>query len=213
MSRSTLLVSLFQRNPRRRQHTASRQRLSFESLETKDLLAVVALAAGSTDGLAAAIAAAGEGGTVVVESGLHNESSGVTVGFPVSIIGEPGAVIRVTTAPVFDPSAEAALDVQGADHALIEGISLEASSGAGNVGIRIEDSNHVIVRNNVITDYLFGVFVKSGEHNTITGNTITGLPDDDIGYCCVGILTGSVAHTRINGNDVSDFDAGYSPQV
>ncbi len=118
MSRSTLFSSLFARNPRRRQRTASRQRLSFESLETKDLLATVTLAAGSTDGLADAIDEAGHGGTVIVESGLHEESGGVTVEFPVSIIGEPGAIIRVTTEPVFDPAAEAALVIHGADRTL-----------------------------------------------------------------------------------------------
>jgi hypothetical protein len=39
----------------------------------------VALPAGSIDGLAAAIASAGPGGTVILKSGLHTESGTVTV--------------------------------------------------------------------------------------------------------------------------------------
>ncbi len=37
---------------------------------------------------------------------------------------------------------------------------------------------------------------------------LLGLPDPDIGYCCVGILTGNVAHTRIISNEISEFDLG-----
>lgn len=167
----------------------------------------VILPAGSTDGLATAISEAGPGGTVIVESGLHEESGGVTVDIPVSIIGEPGAIMRVSTEPV-GPSGDAALLIQGADHALVEGISFEATSGAGNVAIRIVDSQQVTVRNNVITGHLFGVIVGSGDHIEVSGNKITGLPDPDIGYCCIGIVNNNGAHTRIIGNEISEFDLG-----
>lgn len=203
MFRSTMLSTLFARNPRRRPSPMSRGGLSFESLESKNLLATVTLAAGSTDGLADAIDDAGHGGTVIVESGPHEESEGVTVDVSVSIVGEPGAVLRVKTEPGTD---EAALRIQGADHALIEGISLEGASDEGNHAISIVDSHHVTVRNNFITDHLFGVVVDSGDHAEISGNQLTG-PSDVDGFK-IGIVVSNATHTRIVGNEVSEFNTG-----
>ena len=57
----------------------------------------VTLAAGSVDGLAAAIAEAGPGGKVIIEAGLHRESGSVLINSPVSLIGEPNAIIESTT--------------------------------------------------------------------------------------------------------------------
>lgn len=64
--------------------------------------AQVTLPAGSVDALAAAIAAAGNNGTVIVESGMHVESAQVVINSRVSIVGEPGAVLQVATTP--DPN-------------------------------------------------------------------------------------------------------------
>lgn len=72
---------------------AQQQELKLAFL-TKSIPAdAVELAAGSVDGLAAAIAEAGEGGTVLVKAGEHLERGTVTVSHRVKIIGEEGAVI------------------------------------------------------------------------------------------------------------------------
>ena len=186
----------------------SRRGLSFESLERKNLLATVTLAAGSTDGLADAIDAAGQGGTVIVESGLHEESAAVTVDIPVNIIGEPGAIVRVKT-ELAGGFGEAALLIQGADHTLVEGISLEGASDEGNVAIRIVDSHHVTVRNNVITDHLFGVAVESGDFAEISGNEMIGLPDTE--FFKIGIVNSNGTHTRIIGTRSAGLTRESSP--
>jgi hypothetical protein len=165
----------------------------------------VFLPAGSNDGLAAAIAEAGPGGTVLVESGLHEESAAVIVDISVNIIGEPGAIVRVKT-ELSGGFGEAALLIQGADHTLVEGISLEGASDEGNVAIRIVDSHHVTVRNNVITDHLFGVAIESGDYAEIRGNEIIGLPDTE--FFKIGIVNSNGTHTRIIGNEVSGFNTG-----
>lgn len=80
----------------------------------------VYLPAGSVDGLAAALAAAGNNGTVIVRAGTHTENGMVTIGRKVRIIGEVGAIMEFNTSP--DPAAiivAPALQVLNANHVTI----------------------------------------------------------------------------------------------
>lgn len=136
----------------------------------------VVLPAGSADGLAAAIDAAGPGGTVIVEAGPHSESGPVTIGIPVVILGEPEAVIESVTSPsrarplVVDP----ALHVQGAEGVVIQGLTLRPPAGsAGGCAVLVEDAPGATVEGNTITGYQFAVLVQRGDGSRISNNTLS----------------------------------------
>jgi len=135
----------------------------------------VFLPAGSVDGLAGAIAAAGPGGTVFVRPGLHRESGTVTITFPVSIVGARRSVIESTTSPgttyplVVDPS----LHVLGTSGVTIRGLRLRPPvDTTGGCGVLVENSPGTIVSANRMTDYEFGVLVQNSDNVIIKGNFI-----------------------------------------
>jgi nitrous oxidase accessory protein NosD len=139
--------------------------------------ATVELPAGSVNGLAAAIAQAGSGGTVIVKSGLHKEAGTVVVTLPVTITGEAGAVLESVTSPGF-PSAfpitiTAALHFKGAAGATVRGLWFQPPVGTvGNCAVILEDSPGAQVLNNRMTQLQYGVVVQRGANAVIRGNTI-----------------------------------------
>ncbi len=153
-------------------------------LASAALAATVTVPAGSVDALAGAIDAAGANGTVILEAGTHTESGGVVIDAPVSIVGEPGAVLASNTTPATDYplEVEAALYVLGTSRVSIQGLELRPADAAeGNTAILIEESSNVSIRNNVITGtdiggalrgYQFGVLIQHGRHVEVRGNTI-----------------------------------------
>jgi len=173
----------------------------------------VRLSAGSVDGLAAAIASAGPGGTVIVKSGLHSESQSVTVGFRVNILGEPGAILRTTTSPDpdFPITIEAAIHLRNAPHAKVQGIWFRPPPGAtGSCAVVVEDSPHAQVLNNRVTDYQFGVLVQRADHAWISGNRIQvsnawSLDPNDPNFLVdsEGIVNINGQHVRLTDNHVS----------
>jgi nitrous oxidase accessory protein NosD len=135
----------------------------------------VRLPAGSIDGLAAAIASAGSGGTVILKSGLHTESGTVTVDFRVNIIGEPGAILETSTLP--DPDypidIKAAIHLKNAAHAKVDRLWFRPPAGTtGSCALVIEDSPDAEILNNRVTDYQFGVLVHHGDRTRVSGNQI-----------------------------------------
>ncbi len=97
---------------------------------------LVIVPAGSVDALAGALAAAGNGGIVLLKSGMHTESGSVTITKTVNLIGETGAILEVDTDPF--PIAtfnEPGLHVKNAARVLIWGIDLRPKQTSGNTAI------------------------------------------------------------------------------
>jgi len=163
----------------------------------------VMLEKGSVDGLAAAIAAAGSGGTVVVQPGNHFESRTVYITAPVTILGKRGAVIQSVTTP--DPAyviVEAALHIKGGSGAVLKGLELRPTvADSGNTAIVIEDASDVELSGNTISGYEGGVIVQNGDRASITGNTISA--------SFMGIVDINGADVRITDNNVSDAVNGF----
>jgi parallel beta-helix repeat protein len=138
----------------------------------------VELPAGSVNGLAAAIAQAGSGGTVLLRSGLHQEAGGVVITAPVTITGEPGAILESATSPGY-PNAypitmTAALHFKGAPGSTVRGIWFQPpGTTQGSCGVILEDSPGTQVLNNRMTQLQFGVIVQRGDNAVIRGNTIS----------------------------------------
>ncbi len=142
--------------------------------------ASVTVPAGSVDALAAAIAAAGRNGTVILAAGTHTENGTVLVTNPVSIVGEAGAVLESGDAP--SPTAPEAISgafhVKGTSNVSISGLTIQGPGGATlGTGVLIENSSHVLVKDNVMTNVQFGVIIHRGDFARISGNSIAVTSD------------------------------------
>lgn len=169
----------------------------------------VRLPAGS-DGLAAAITAAGPHGTVIVEAGIHTESSSVMIADPVTIVGEEGAVIE------FDSDAwtgtpprviDAGIHVKDTQQVQIEGLEIR-DNDMGSTAILIEGSEHVSIQDNQITDFQFGVLIESADHSTIDGNDIGTSSGEMLPFTSFGILVVNGVGNQVRDNTASDATFG-----
>jgi parallel beta-helix repeat protein len=138
----------------------------------------VVLPAGSVNGLAAAIAQAGSGGTVLLKGGIHKEAGEVVVTTPVTITGEPGATLESATSPGFPNTypitITAALHFKGAPGSTVRGIRFQPpGTTLGSCGVILEDSPGTQVLNNRMTQLQFGVVVQRGDNAVIRGNSIS----------------------------------------
>jgi parallel beta-helix repeat protein len=173
----------------------------------------IRLAAGSSDALTAAIASAGPGGAVILESGLHTESAPVTVDFRVDIIGEPGAILETSTSadPDFPITINAAIHLKKAAHAKVQGIWFRAPAGTtGSCAVVIENSPHAQIVDNQVTDHQFGVLVHQGDHALVSGNWIQvsdawSLDPSDPAFLAEsdGIIIINGRHVRVTANSIS----------
>lgn len=181
----------------------------------------VTLPAGSVDGLAAAIASAGPGGAVLVESGTHDESGTVTVGIPVTIVGEPGAVLRCGTAPspllfpVTPAHVMPTLHILGADDVTVRGLEFVPAGAAANCAVLIERANRARILDNRVSGvagnpfsgFQFGILVHHGDHVQIEGNDVQCAPlwavDPQFGFVVVGIEVFNGQFARLVDNRVS----------
>jgi parallel beta-helix repeat protein len=174
----------------------------------------VRLPADSVDGLAQAIKRAGPHGTVIVERGVHVETSTVVVKTSTSIIGEPGAIIEsAATTPDadFPIVIEATLHLKTACGATVKGIWFRPPAGqTGSCAVLVEHSPGARIVGNRVTEFQFGVVVQRSDHVTVRGNHIavstawTLEPDDpDFLSESDGIIVINGRHARVTDNVVS----------
>jgi nitrous oxidase accessory protein NosD len=180
----------------------------------------VVLPAGSVDALAAAIAQAGSGGTVLVKSGLHQESGSVLVTQPVTIAGEAGAVLESGTLPgaQYPIVIQGAIDIKGTQNVSVSGLEFRPLEGnsAASTAVLIEHSSNVVVASNVMTNFQFGVLVDWGDHNAIRDNTIVSTTrwtldpaDPDFLVETDGIVVMNGTDASVVNNDVSVAMFGF----
>jgi hypothetical protein len=138
--------------------------------------AVVELPAGSHDGLAAAIAQAGEGGTVIVKAGEHTESGAVIISHRVRILGEPGAVLIVHTEHGQPLPSQPALHVLNAEQVVIWGLEIRPATAPGGIAILLENAPRTIVRDNKIYNHQVSILVEHGDRSRILNNIVVASP-------------------------------------
>jgi hypothetical protein len=164
---------------------------------------VVHVPAGSVDALAAAIAAAGTNGTVILEAGMHTESETVTITTRVQLVGEIGAILQVTTTPFFDTFlVDPGIHVRDVSKVLIWGIDLRTPGGSGNTGILLENAPQTTVGKNSITQYQTGMILQHADRSFLHGNTIAGAAD---GFFGIEVVNGD--RVSIVSNEVSGAPA------
>jgi nitrous oxidase accessory protein NosD len=117
--------------------------------------------------IASAVAAAGDGDTVVVPAGVHREH--VTIDRGLRLVGRPGAVV--------DGDGEGTVLRIAAPDVEVRGLTVRGS-GTGytteDAGIRIERAPGARVVDTRIEDTLFGVFVVESDRCVVEGSTIVG---------------------------------------
>ena len=162
---------------------------------------IVELPAGSIDGLAAALASAGNNGTVLIRAGTHTESGMATISERVRLIGEPGAIMMFDTPP--DPTG---YDVHPAirvlaSHVTIWGLEIRPPGSAGGTAILLKNSQHALIANNTFRDQHLGVFVDGGDKSMVWGNTIVCAPTTTDP---MGIVNCNGKQVHIAGNNVTN---------
>lgn len=139
--------------------------------------ATVTVPAGSSDALAAAIAEAGENGTVVLAAGMHTESATVMIPHRIRLRGEDGAVLVFDSGP-FEGTGiiEVGLHVQGAPRTLIQNLEMRVTGAVGGAAILFERSDFSAALRNTITDYQFGILIQHSDRVYAIRNEIAASP-------------------------------------
>lgn len=168
---------------------------------------IVFLPAGSVDALQDALDSVGHHGAVILQSGTHTESLGITINESVAIVGQPGAVLMVTSdADPADTVMDAALHVLDTKKVTIWGLEIRPTGDVGGVAILVEDSKKVLIGFNRILDHQNAVMLHHGDHSTIWGNhvVVTGLWQTGVLAEADGIICVNGKHVKILANDVSN---------
>jgi len=115
----------------------------------------------------AAIKAANTGDTVLVSAGLYREKN---------LIIDKKIVLKGTGYPVLDGEKKYEVISIKTNGVVVEGFRI-IHSGVSSIedmgGIKIYDSRDVVIRNNILEDTFFGIYVQYGKHCIIENNRIT----------------------------------------
>ena len=128
--------------------------------------ATVYVPAGSTNALAAAIAQAGPGGKVVLQSGSHWETETVMITQMVTIIGEKDAILYVDVLPAVTRSAtnqiitEAGIWVKNAPAVVIENLDIRPTGANGSMAIFLERGLRARIQNNKFTNFRYPIWLS-----------------------------------------------------
>lgn len=167
----------------------------------------ITLHAGSIDGLAAAIAAAGEGGTVLVEAGEHYERGTVLITQKVRIVGEDGAVIVSGTQPMQVAGVvQAVLHIKDVAGVLVDGVEFRAEADPGGTAILIDHADRTFIRNNRMNGFQHGVLNHHGDRSYIGKNEIASslIWQDGFQILTHGIVNMNGDRVRIFNNEISN---------
>ncbi len=150
------------------------------NIATRTSAKIIYLDAGSQDALVQALKDAGEGGIVYFRAGLHTETKGIVIGSKVTLIGETGAVLKISAyASVMNLSTGvtdiyAGLHVLNAPQTLISNLEIQPTDSNGSTAILFENTSLGAAINCTIKSFMFSVMVENANQTTIMGNKITG---------------------------------------
>ena len=172
----------------------------------------VEVPAGSHNALQAAIAAAGREGVVVVERGMHTEDNMVTISFPVTLVGERGAIITFDTQPltIEPPPAGTVLDVGlyifNTRDVNIWGLTIQPLGPIGGTAILVQNSPDVVIGGNTIREHQWSVLVQNGDRVKLWGNRVaaslawqTGVIPESEGMILINGTRGLIANNDVSG--------------
>jgi nitrous oxidase accessory protein len=121
----------------------------------------------------AAIAQAAPGDTVLVKSGLYREGN---------IIINKRIVLLGMHLPVIDGDRKFEVLTIQADSVVVKGFRVQHSGYAtldDPGGIKVQNSNYVVVENNLLYDNFFGVYIQYGKHCIVRNNTLVAFGKEE----------------------------------
>ena len=180
----------------------------------------IVVPAGSTNALVKAIADAGEGGIVYLKSGLHTETSGITIKQRVVLIGEDGAILKIQ-APLTPYDANGILTLKPGIHffnaprSLVQNIDIQPIDPNGGEALLFENSDQSGVMFNKTANFQFSFIVEKSNQMTIMGNKLVSntLWQTDPLIECDAILNINGLSTYIANNEMSNALSGHSPLI
>jgi nitrous oxidase accessory protein len=165
-------------------------------------LPLVVSPAGPYRTVAAAVAAAPAGGTVVVKAGHYREPM-IVVDRPLTITGEPGALL--------DGEMTHAVMVVRADNVTVQGLRFTATGGSfreDRAALRVEDARNCHVLRNQFDNTFFAVYLASTEGCEVGNNRITGLAGKGEAASGNGVHSWSSRGARIHDNVITGHRDG-----
>ena len=149
------------------------------------------------ESVAAAVAKAAPGDTVLVQRGHYRERL---------LIDKP-LTLKGIDRPTLDGGLEGDVIRISAPDVIVEGFIIRNSGHdltAQNAGIYLEPgSDRAIIRDNVINYTLFGLWIEKVQHVQVIGNNITGMRDRQSAQRGNGIQLYNSQHAQVIGNEVS----------
>lgn len=145
--------------------------------------------------LQSALRAANPGDTLTLTGGTYTGPFEVST--PVTITGEPGAVL--------DGGGKADAVLVTADNVTLQRLTIRRSGGEmmdSDAGVKIR-GDHCIVTECQLRDNLFGVYLQSCKDARIEHNNIRGRAELTIGSRGAGVHIYNASHNTIRGNDVA----------
>ncbi len=113
-----------------------------------------------------AIIAAANGDTVFVDTGNYKEQN---------LLVDKSIVLKGVGYPVLDGERKYEIISVKANDVVVEGFKL-MHSGISSLedlsGIKVYDSQNVVIRNNILEDTFFGIYIQNGLNCTIENNTL-----------------------------------------
>lgn len=115
--------------------------------------------------------------TIIVTKGIYKEGN-ITINKPLTLIGN--------NYPVLDGQKKYEVVSVKADKVTIDGFKIQHSGFAtldDPGGIKVYNSQNVIIQNNILDDNFFGIYLQNGKHCTVKNNTIKayGVEEQQIG--------------------------------
>ncbi|HSJ25312.1 MAG TPA: nitrous oxide reductase family maturation protein NosD [Longimicrobiales bacterium] len=128
-------------------------------------------ARGEWSDLAVAVAAAGTGDTLRLAGGVHRSGT-VVIDRPVTLLGEPGAVL--------ENSGGAGLLHITADGVTVRGLTLRGTPSShvrDHAAVLVEGANGCVIEGNAFVDNFFGIYLARSSGCRLEGNTLTASGD------------------------------------
>jgi nitrous oxidase accessory protein len=162
---------------------------------------IVVSPAGVVQSVGGAVERAQPGATIIVQAGVYREPT-IVVTKPVTIIGEPGAVL--------DGEEQRQILTVKADDVTIRGLELRhvgTSYTEDRAAIKVQDATNCVIENNRIDDAFFGIYLARTERCRIARNTLRAkkATESSSGN---GIHLWTSNHITIEGNSIAGHRDG-----
>ena len=148
-----------------------------------------------------AIKAAANGDTVFVDAGNYKEQN---------LLVDKSIVLKGIGYPVLDGERKYEIISVKANDVIIDGFKLK-HSGISSLedlsGIKVYDSQNVIIRNNILEDTFFGIYIQNGLNCTIENNTLKAISIEEQ-QSGNGIHCWKGDSLRVIGNEISGHRDG-----